>query len=423
MLAACSDSSDSDTELPPAALVPLPSRPTAPAAGSVCETSPEGVTTIERPMLPTTDGSPTFGYSFKLHPGTDPDAPTVIFLPGGPGETSISVERDPTLLPANFSLIQTDPRGVGCNAPESVDQYPSAFYDSSFIAGDVLAITEQIGLSNYVLYGISYGTLVATVAASRAEAEGFTRPRAVVLEGVLGEPFARDGQVEEVFQAQWRIVRDRLPDDIRAQLVTEPLPLGLSPEQWGGALTTMLSLGTVTPPVTVAESLLYSLSPLVGEEERASLRDTVLEVNEDSVDAFGWRMHEAVACHEIEETGFRVLALLGGELTVTETYCNAESLDRAYVARDWPITVPIYYFSGTDDPNTPPWQAISHFAAQNAAPRALVSIIGAGHNPVGFNMTDCQPALWTAMSSGLAFAEAVGTCTWPMVLTTATPGQ
>lgn len=423
MLTACSDSSDSDPELAPAALIPLPARPIAPAAGSVCETSPEGVTTIERPMVPTSEGSPTFGYSFKLHPGTDPNAPTVIFLPGGPGETSISAERDPALLPANYTLIQTDPRGVGCNAPEAVEQYPSEFYDSAFIAGDVLAITEQLGLTNYMLYGISYGSLLGTLAGSSAETEGFTLPRAVVLEGVLGETFARVGQVEEVFQTQWRIVRDRLPEDIRAQLVTTPLPLGLSAEQWGGAITTMLSLGTVTPPLTVAESLLYSLSPLVTDEERQSLRETVLQIAEDSIDAFGWRMHEAVACHEITETGFRTLALEGGELVVTATYCDSESLDRAYDARDWPITQPIYYFVGTDDPNTPPWQAISHFAAESGAPRALVSAVAAGHNPIGFNLADCQPALWTAMSTGVGFAEAVATCTWPTVLTTASPGQ
>jgi len=428
-LAACaSDDEPAADRQPNAALTPAPplprapARPPAPAVDSVCSTAPEGVSTTLRPMFPGHSDSPTFGYSFKVYPGTDPTLPTVIFLPGGPGQASISAERESDVVPAAYTLIATDPRGLGCNAPEAVDDYPSEFYDSVFLAGDVLAIVQALALDDYILYGISYGTELATITASRAEAEGVTPPRALVLEGVLGEDFPRDGQVEEAFQSQWRILRDRLPEAVRTQLSSTPLPLGLSAEAWGGGITTMLSLATVEPPLSVAESLLLSLAPEASEEERESLRQTVIELNEPSLDAFGLRLHEEISCHELTETNFRTLALEGGELVRTESYCDDEPLDRPYAAANWPVSVPIYYFSGTDDPNTPSWQAQAHYDAEVGAPRELVSVIGAGHNPLGFNLTDCLDVLWSAIATSSTFSSAVDSCLWPTMLTSAVPG-
>jgi len=422
----CSDTSESEPEperAPNAELLPAPTRPVAPALQSACLTAPEGVMTIERPMFPERAGSPTFGYSFKIFPGTDPAAPTVIFLPGGPGEASIAAERDESLVPPSYTLILTDPRGVGCNAPESVDQYPSEFYETEWCADDVLAIVETLGLDNYMLYGISYGTALATVTASRAEAQGITPPTALVLEGVLGRVFAANDEVEAAFQSEWRLVRDRLPEAVRLQLLATPLPLGLSAAEWGAGITTMLSLGTVQPPLPVAESLLLSLAPEATAEEQQTLHDTVVALAESSIDEFGLRLHREIACHELTETNFGTLALEGGELVPTDLYCTSEPLDRPYAARRWPVSVPIYYFSGSDDPNTPSWQAQVHYDAEVGAKRELVSIIAAGHNPVGLNLTDCAPALWEAMRAGTGFAEAVGTCAWPTQVSVAAAGE
>src|SRR5688572_3671556 len=77
--------------------------------------SPE-VQRIARPLDPRAPKAGSFEYAFRLIPGTDPDAPLVIFLPGGPGQTSIESPRDAFAIPARYSLVYTDPRGVGCNA-------------------------------------------------------------------------------------------------------------------------------------------------------------------------------------------------------------------------------------------------------------------------------------------------------------------
>ena len=117
-------------------------------------------------MFPEQADSPTFGYSYKVFPGTDPNAATIVFLPGGPGGTSISVERDEDHAPASYTLIATDPRGVGCNAAPSSDYYPDEFYSSLHFADDVIAIIEREKLDNYLIYGVSYGTQLATMVAT-----------------------------------------------------------------------------------------------------------------------------------------------------------------------------------------------------------------------------------------------------------------
>jgi pimeloyl-ACP methyl ester carboxylesterase len=399
--------------------VPGLKAPPAPAAKSVCATSPENVMTIELPMFPERAESPTFGYSFKVHPGTDPSAPVVIYLPGGPGETSISAEREPEEWPTNFTLIQTDPRGVGCNAPVDASYYPDEFYGTAASAEDVLGIVRKLRLENYILYGLSYGTALATVTASKAEAQGLTPPKAVVLEGVLGQPFTTEEQVESGFQSEWRRIRDELPAEIRGQLGSSPPPLGLSADQWGAAISLMVSLGTVEPPQPLAEQLLLALSPEASDEDRAELRRLVTLFAQDPFDDFANRLHDLLVCHEIAETDFRSFTLSEGELVASATYCTSDALDRAYAARDWPVTRPIYYFNGSRDPNTPLWQARAHFDAEENAPRHFVTVLDAGHNPVRANLAECLPVLWSAIASDSGFEGAVDSCAWPTEQSTA----
>ena len=395
------------------------SRPPAPAVGSVCARSPAGVTTIERPVFLDRADSPTFGYSFKVYPGTDPSAPTVIFLTGGPGQTGIAEERGPSDVPPEYTIIQTDLRGIGCNAPATAGHYPEEFYDSAWFASDTLAIVQQLGLKNYILYGVSYGTLLATVTAAKAEMEGTTPPVAVVLEGVLGKPFNQEAELEETFQSEWRALRDRLPQDVKAQLLSATPPLGLSADDWGAAISTMLSLGTFQTPYSFAESQLLDLSAQAQSQDREALRKLLVQLAASPVDRFGMRLHDLVVCHEIAETDFVSLTLRGGELVPSATYCTDVRLDRPYAARDWPITKPIYYFSGQKDPNTPSWQAQAHFDAEVSAPRELVSVPDAGHEPLVFNLGDCAVPLWAAMARGKSLHDALSGCAWPTELTSA----
>jgi len=373
-------------------------------------------------MFPNQPDSPTFGLSFKVYPGTDPAGPAVIFLTGGPGEAEIGTEREADGLPETFTWIETDLRGIGCNAPPSPDYYPDAFYGTVNFADDVLAIVKELKLTNYLIQAVSYGTELATVIASRAEAQGAVPPKALVLEGVLGRAFEADEDVEAGYLEGWDATKGRLPEDIRSQLEADPLPLGLSAEQWGGALETLLTIGAT--PIDGGPYADYRLSALdagASDEARAELREFIIAVSGSLVDDFGRRLFVEVACRELSEDNFLGAELRAGAFVPTDPVCADQAVDAAFAAADWPVTVPIYYYSGTADPATPPWQADAHFAAETGAPRHLMRLARAGHNAFSVNLDDCKPALWQAMASNMGYREAADTCSWDFELSEADP--
>ncbi len=129
--------------------------------GSHCSSS--AVREVSRPSY--SDGrSGVFKLRYGVAEREDPDPPLIIFIPGGPGQTSMDA---PLSYPSDFGVVRTDPRGVGCNARQSI---PTDSFSSEAIAKDILAIVRDLKPKRYFIHAISYGTIPATIAAARADA-------------------------------------------------------------------------------------------------------------------------------------------------------------------------------------------------------------------------------------------------------------
>lgn len=104
----------------------------------------------------------TFPYRYELSfVNKDPEATTAVYLPGGPGggsigETARFQENFPTM-----NLVLIDPRGVGCNF-QGPDGFKLRQLSTEEHARDVLDVIKQLKLKNFIIYGISYGTVVGT---------------------------------------------------------------------------------------------------------------------------------------------------------------------------------------------------------------------------------------------------------------------
>jgi pimeloyl-ACP methyl ester carboxylesterase len=359
----------------------------------------EGLRALELPVDPGAPKGPSFTYYYEFRPGADPDGPIVIHIPGGPGGTSIGAELSAV---GDRNLILTDPRGVGCNAhgaPHETD-----FYGTDRFASDVLAIVADLELQDYVLYGHSYGTVLATVVASRATSEGLPPPRLVVLEGIVGPAIEND---DAAYRELWGRVRDALPEAVQSQLLAETPPLGFSRLQWGEFITAILSQ---TSPQTLFDLLMG----LDEGQDPSDLRQTVDELTSGP---HSWENEEVmslfrpVACEEIAENSWFGFELVEGEVVPTVNACDAIDLVTPYDPADWPIDAPIVYVEGDRDPATTPQGAHAHFDAQPQTDRTFISVRGIGHVPLQwYAAAVCGDDLFAALLDERPIADALQAC-------------
>ncbi len=184
---------------------------------------------ISVPVDPSQPGTQKFDFSFQWVERGGPDAPTIIYFPGGPGGSAIADWGNPLNDPrwesmgfpkSGVNVLFLDPRGVGCNdLDESV--LPDDSLSTAAIVSDALAAVRSLGITRYFVYGISYGTMPATVFSYRAEhGEAKTGPIALLIGGVIGKASVGNPLLNSVGQSirQWENFKQSLPPKAVEQL-------------------------------------------------------------------------------------------------------------------------------------------------------------------------------------------------------------
>lgn len=368
---------------------------------------------LRRPYFPGNAGAgnSTFDYSYELYRPAQPGFPTILELTGGPGQALIGAgDRVGRRFPAGVGIVLLDPRGVGCNKPPTGQTFPLDFYDTRSVALDTLAVARDLGLSHYILFGSSYGSMVATEAAALAESRGETKPDSVVIEGVLGRAF-RPMEAFSGFVRQWDQIYPTLPAATRAALKSSS-PLGLTHDQLGNFIADNLLFRYRPSEPGVPDPNFGWLSALTANEHDPNGARLANAVRAD------WRsanspepevatMYRAIACRELAselwgpnmDVAFR-LNDQGGLAPVVKDLCRGLSIDRPYDVKDWKITAPIYYFVGGKDPSTPPNQGAYHFRSEPGADRTFVRIPEGGHSALSSSLADCEPAIFASIAQG-----------------------
>lgn len=342
---------------------------------------------------------PKIELGFEVLKGTDPSLPAIVFLPGGPGLASIGTGR-PSEIPSTFTVINTDPRGVGCNEYEGTP-YPEEIYRTRYLASDVLAIVNHLNLKKYILYGHSYGTALATVTASMADEVGVPHPMAVVLEGTVGRAMRTKEEYTAGYLNEWEKLRARLPEKVTKLFADGPLPLDLSAETWGGFFHIGL-MASETNGLPLIEHILNMLPGLLPSDAAAVKRE-VEKLSHFPFSEAQKHLYRSLACKELVEYSYNEYRIEGMNLvTIENDYCADTKIDEEIVfdSRNYTLRDPLYYFQGELDPATPMWQARLHFDAQTKARKAFVSVPRAGHFPISFSLDDCGAAIWTAIAGG-----------------------
>jgi len=307
---------------------------------------------------------------------------------------------------------------VGCNLGDAI-AFPDDGLSTETLAQDIIAVIRLRKLTNYYLYGHSYGSQVATVLASLIERQNLTPPKAVILSGVLGRFFHGESETTIAqLETQWNRLKPLLP--ARAVSIMQGIdPLGIPSDTWANFLLwgfykqSVLVKGEMEFPLRDQLTLLGSSEPRDAERLKAIvLAPSPGPQKAPEEKAAEARMNSIIACREIADVDYD-LHFEGGEfLFGDKTDCSPFTFDRPYDAKNWPITQPIFYLSGELDPAAPPYQAQYHVAAEPRTDRFLIFVSDAGHSKIGDLMPDCREGLWMSFATkGAGLSEALSACT------------
>ncbi|WP_177233556.1 alpha/beta fold hydrolase [Stigmatella erecta] len=328
----------------------------------------------------------------------------LVFLPGGPGGSS--TDSPPAFIPAEWGYLLTDPRGVGCNtlAEFPDDALAAEFYRTSEIAADTVAAIQTLGPQRYVLFGVSYGTLLGTTVAASLQEQGVSPPQAVVLEGVLGRAFPPDFAGAE-FIRQWERIRPGLPADVLTELDTQPSPYGLSPEEWSRIL---ISLMPVSPTVTAQALRGLSSSVTPDPATREATVQGLKKLASPEEDPAADLLYRWVACREITNTTpenqLDVVFSMGRLVRNSAeegTLCRELSVTTPFDSAAWQFAAPVYYFIGEDDVSTPAWQGNYAYSNHQGKATRIITATG-GHNSLRLNQMSCAPQVMASIAAGAA---------------------
>ena len=367
------------------------------------------VQTVQAKVDP--QGTKTYPYKFKyMKRSESPDALTIIHLPGGPGQSSIEladVMATNMGMPKEANLIFTDPRTVGCNE-QTDDVIPDEAITSQTLAHDVMTMIKELGLKNYMLYGISYGTTLATVTQDLLQKNGMGA-KALILEGTVypvSESWLRIGY-NSVIKRLLDQAKPGVKEKIHAISDDKPGPLGKSARQWADFLTSpMLQIGHMPGAgkimLNALDMGLADGADPRGQQGLAIFMDQVLQGDGESHATATGRVYKQIACREIFPVVPEAKTLAHGrirEAPGTKYICDGTTFDRPFRVADYKLKTKIYYVHGSEDPNTPIGLARNHFRIQKESERVFFEVQDAGHNP-SVSDSECMGAIWKLIVSG-----------------------
>lgn len=380
---------------------------------------------IQVPLYPQDGASPRFNYSSRYRKAPSiTEHPTIIYLPGGPGDTSIESSyyaKDSAEIPDEYEAIFTDPRGAGCNEYLG-DQVATTAFSTDLIAADVIAMINHLKLKNYILYGQSYGTVLATVIGARAAKGEAPLPSAIVLHSTVGHGFTFPYSAYAGLIEQWDLIKSKLPKIVLDQLSAASLPFGFSGDNWGTFLVQTLGFGIIPDYPDDLRSLLMAL----GNQDQERLNYLKSKVEEVGRIPFTVPLiYRAIWCHELSQTDNIDVSLIGGNLIGGRDpdFCKGFPLINPFDSKAYALKTTLFYISGENDPFTSQKSSMYHFESQTQSARYFVSVPGAGHVPF-FSLADCANKLWQSIfQGGVGFQESLSACKWPTKLTRAAAGE
>ena len=328
----------------------------------------------------------------------DQQKKTVVFVAGGPGDTSHHSSFDLD----DWNVVLFDQRGNSCSKPLSKELHLDPnFYSSENTARDIEEIRKHLGVSKISVYGVSYGTIPAHL-------YGHFFPestRATVIEGVIYEggsdlidPLRRVKLLQRFF--------DSLPVDMQNRILEISQNPDIPANWFSNVGAMMLYMDNPTTPFrSFLDNILWDDNAL-----KAVLPSFSKTEPQEFDFGFSHVMMGMIGCKELGmnlstasfSAIFKNRTLESDRIsTSNKFYCEPlgfqkDDSTKLFSAKKYPTKVPVTYIQGTQDGATVATQAIKHFKNVSQGFSQLILVKNGGHAP-----------LHGALSSGYESGDAV----------------
>ncbi|MFZ3228783.1 MAG: alpha/beta hydrolase [Pseudobdellovibrio sp.] len=331
-------------------------------------------------------------YAYTVKP-FDSNKPSYIFVDGGPGQNTHGMM--PEYFAGQFNELRFDQRGLGCSAPESYDTYKnSKLYSSINNIKDMEEIRKAYGISQWSVYGLSYGTVPATMYGSKFP----SATKSVVLEGVFGRP-------DQVHLLKYKAEKMNLALDGLNSKQRESFSNLINEDTEDSAIIIQLfynffysDTGMHTMQdylkIIITEDGVIHHEILNKFKERSSERDNKYK-NPQQPGAVDENILSIIYCKNLDYRHKEALRLnyssVNGFFTSpsgTKNYdkeCTDAQVsikdEEPYKLEDYPVSAPVYYFQGSHDGATMAIGALNHWKTVPKGASYFLLAQKGGHNP------------------------------------------
>lgn len=327
----------------------------------------------------------------------DPQLKSFIYFVGGPGGSSHFLQFNGL---ENWNVIYFDQRGIGCSQfANEVQSLDPKSYSSEFIARDTDLIRQQLKIQKWSIYGHSYGTIPATIAASLFPES----TRALVLEGTI---YKADSTIWNApHRMKWlQQFYNHLPDKLK-KTIQEMSENPGGEQQFSQIAFSFMYLDN---PGQRLLDYLNDVSLLLGLEKDRPLTDSSKLKDKSKSD----ELLEAKPLLYLSPTNYNMLTcrelsamdplanfyynfkdekffLDSSEESLKKRIANClelgigqqSNLVQMFEAKQYSVGAPVSYFQGTTDGATQANQAVHHYKNVPQKYAQLLLKINGGHGP------------------------------------------
>lgn len=330
----------------------------------------------------------------KYLASVQPAKGAVVYLCGGP---QACAQARPSNVPPEYDVVTFDYIGLGQNGRVS---HPPESMSLESQAVATLSVVRAAKLNDYFIYGASFGSAVATVAAAQINKDpSLKQPKALLLEGVLParKRYSHAGY-KRVADRAWSLLS--ADEKLKFRSAYQALQKKIAGKATGN-LERLLTQSLAGGP----KDGVIALRNFLTASDDARVYEATLPIQNAYANATDFAAYQAMGCQTMKDkTVDKPMMLFDGLVRSpygNSDFCMCRTIARDYDPGDFQVSVPIIYLHGAMDAAVTIENAKSHFDSQRLTnKKTMITAEDGGHSGSFREWSPCLSFLYSAAMAG-----------------------